>query len=328
MRIGLVGDHDASVTAHRAIPRAIELAAREAGVSATFDWIATDAIDDDAPFTALDAIWVVPASPYRNMDGALRAITFARARGVPFLGTCAGFQHAVIEHARSSLGWADADHAETSPDARRAVVAALACALVEASETIRLEPGSRLAAAYGAVEITEQYRCNYGLNPTFAAELTRGPLRAAARDAGGDVRAVELDGHPFFVATLFQPERAALAGRVPPIVRAFVGAASACGGVSHEHRSYGGRCRDRRAGIAVGELLAGNGFARGRTAERFVTVKGVSEQEVRADLAIWPIHVLAADDNLATANAKLASSVAGGTAVSRTPTVSTRRRCS
>lgn len=228
IRIGLVGDHDASVTAHRAIPRAIELASRPAGVDASLDWIATDRVMNDEPFAGLDAIWVVPASPYRSMDGAMRAITYARTRKVPFLGTCAGFQHALIEHARSTLGWHDADHAETSPNAARPVVSALACSLVEAIEAIRLAPGSRLAAAYDALEITEQYRCNYGLNPAFAAELTRGPLRATAFDASGAVRGIELDRHPFFVATLFQPERAALTGRVPPIVAAFLKAAAAC----------------------------------------------------------------------------------------------------
>jgi len=39
------------------------------------------------------------------------------------------------------------------------------------------------------------------------------------------VRALELQGHPFFVATLFQPERAALTGRLPPLVAAFASAA-------------------------------------------------------------------------------------------------------
>jgi CTP synthase (UTP-ammonia lyase) len=72
----------------------------------------------------------------------------------------------------------------------------------------------------------EGYRCRYGLNPAFRHALTAGPLRVAAEDEAGDVRAVELEGHPFFVATLFQPERAALRGEVPPIVSAFVRAAS------------------------------------------------------------------------------------------------------
>ena len=47
-------------------------------------------------------------------------------------------------------------------------------------------------------------------------------------------------------------------------------------------------------GVALAGLLAGNGFARARAGDRFVTVKGVSEREVRADLAIWPLHLVGA----------------------------------
>lgn len=64
-------------------------------------------------------------------------------------------------------------------------------------------------------------------------------------------------------------------------------------------------------GIALGGLLAGNGFARARAADRYVTVKGVAEREVRADLAIWPLRVVGADNDLSVANAKVAKSVAG-----------------
>ena len=55
--------------------------------------------------------------------------------------------------------------------------------------------------------------------------MLKGPLHASAFGPDGEVRAIELDEHPFFVATLFQPERAALAGRTPPIARALVEAA-------------------------------------------------------------------------------------------------------
>ena len=126
----------------------------------------------------------------------------------------------------SVLGWSGAEHAETSPEAECLVVTPLACALVEAQGTVRFLPGSRLRTAYGVGEAVEGYRCRYGLNPALRAALTAGPLRVAAEDEAGDVRAVELDGHPFFVATLFQPERAAIRGEVPPIVAAFVRAAA------------------------------------------------------------------------------------------------------
>jgi CTP synthase (UTP-ammonia lyase) len=155
------------------------------------------------------------------MAGALSAIRCAREMRRPFLGTCGGFQHAVIEYARNVLGWEDADHAETAPGGERLVIAPLACALVEVRDAIRLRAGTRIAAACGTDEIIEGYHCSYGLAPAFRDRLVAGPLRVSAEDAAGEVRAVELDDHPFFVATLFQPERAALEGRLPPLVAAF-----------------------------------------------------------------------------------------------------------
>ena len=63
-------------------------------------------------------------------------------------------------------------------------------------------------------------------DPILPPPLRSIQLRVTAEDDAGDVRAVELEAHPFYVATLFQPERAALRGHVPPIVAAFVHAAS------------------------------------------------------------------------------------------------------
>jgi CTP synthase (UTP-ammonia lyase) len=91
------------------------------------------------------------------VEGALLAIRYAREQAIPFLGTCGGFQHTVIEYARNVLGWADAEHAETAPEASRAVISELQCSLVEVTDTIRLYSGTKLEAAYGACEITEGY---------------------------------------------------------------------------------------------------------------------------------------------------------------------------
>lgn len=64
------------------------------------------------------------------------------------------------------------------------------------------------------------------------------------------------------------------------------------------------------AGLAIGGLFVGSGFSRMRTSDRYVTVKGISERQVKADLAIWPLHLVAADNDLAKAHAQLESSVA------------------
>lgn len=220
--IGLIGDYDEFVPAHQAIPLALQLSAELSGIAVEFEWVPTEEVATFARISRFDGLWCVPGSPYRNMDGALTAIRYAREHAVPLLGTCGGFQHVVVEYARNVLGWADAEHAETAANSPRAVITPLACALVEAEGTVKLIPGSRLAAAYGVEETTEGYRCRYGLNPRFQAELVGGPLRAVAHDDAGEVRAVELDVHPFFLATLFQPERAALKGSVAPLITALV----------------------------------------------------------------------------------------------------------
>ena len=222
IRIALIGDYDPQVTAHQAIPLALGMAAEHAGLDVQFQWLATDRIDNDTPLADFDGFWCVPASPYRNEAGALRAIRFAREQQRPFLGTCGGFQHAVLEYARNVLGWGDAEHGETSPDATRALLTPLTCSLVEAVDSIHLVEGSLIAKAYENSEIREGYRCRYGVNPEFEPALLSQQLCAVGHDSSGDLRAVELRGHPFFVATLFQPERAALKGLLPPLVSALI----------------------------------------------------------------------------------------------------------
>ncbi|MCS3472965.1 CTP synthase (UTP-ammonia lyase) [Pseudomonas sp. JUb42] len=227
VRVALVGEQNSGVAAHRAIPLALEGAAKLGGIKLSAQWLDTESIGDARVLEGFDGIWCVPASPYRNMGGALTAIRYAREQQVAFLGTCGGFQHALIEYARNVLGWADAEHAETSPDAGQAIITPLACALVEASAAIRCTPDSRLGRAYGAKEIVERYRCSYGLKPGIEAALIESGMLISGRDPVGSVRAVELPGPGFFVATLFQPEQAALQGQVPPLVSAFV---AACAG--------------------------------------------------------------------------------------------------
>lgn len=112
VRIGIIGDRDERITAHRGIAASLPLLARSLDLDLDARWLATDTIGDATALRGLHGLWCVPGSPYRSMDGAVRAI-----------------------------------------------------------------------------------------------ERT--------------------DAHPFFVATLFKPERAALRGAVPPLVREFVLAAAA-----------------------------------------------------------------------------------------------------
>lgn len=226
IKIGLIGDYSPHVTAHVAIPKALKLAAIEAECEVAETWLATEAIlEKKAQLFEFDALWCVPASPYKSMDGALSAIRFAREKGVPFLGTCGGFQHAVIEYVRNVLGFAKADHAESNPDAEMPIMSPLSCSLIEKTGQITLQENTRVARIFGASEIAERYHCNFGFNDQYRFLFKTGEMRITGADINGEPRVVEVESHPFFIATQFQPERSALAGKTHPLVSAYLEAA-------------------------------------------------------------------------------------------------------
>ncbi|KGE17654.1 glutamine amidotransferase-related protein [Paenibacillus wynnii] len=213
------------VMTHIAIPQAIQLASDDLGCQIDIEWIPTSSLENgfEQKLATFQALWTVPASPYKSMQGALNGIRFAREHNVPFLGTCGGFQHMIIEFARNVLALSEADHAEENPTSSLMLVAPLTCSVSEKTHTFKLTPGSKVADIYGGLEIVEQYGiCNYGLNPEYAPLLEKAGMRITGIDTEGDTRIMELINHPFFMGTLFQPERSAFKNIVHPIIRAFL----------------------------------------------------------------------------------------------------------
>jgi CTP synthase (UTP-ammonia lyase) len=229
VQIGIIGDYNPDAPTHRATEAAIGHAAAHLHCTAGVTWLPTAELSRPAAgLAAYDALWCAPGSPYRSMEGALAGIRFARESGRPFLGTCGGFQHAVIEYARNVLGFVDAQHAEYDPYASRLVVTPLSCSLVGQTMTVHIDPGSCSFQAYGCDTVREQYYCNFGLNPAYRALLREGGLRFAGVDQEGEARIMELPSHPFFIATLFVPQMDSTPERPHPLIRAYVRAAMHC----------------------------------------------------------------------------------------------------
>lgn len=223
-RIALVGDRSANVTAHTRIPVIIDALLGREGIALDPYWVATpDAGQCD--LGGFDAIWVVPGSPYASAEGAFAAARAARENGIPFLGTCGGFQHALIEYARAVCGLAGAANAEVAPDAAEQLIVPLECSLMGHEEAVMVVPGTLAAKISGPGRRTERYHCSYGLNPDYLEALTDGGLRFSGFDDGGQVRIMELPGHPFFMGTLFQPELHGDGTQPHPIIGAFATAA-------------------------------------------------------------------------------------------------------
>ena len=226
--IALLGDFSATAVAHQAIPLALARVRDETVPVLTWRWVQTRDLRDPAIDLADCAgVWAVPASPYENMAGVLAAIRWVRETRRPFLGTCGGFQHALIEFARNVLNVSAADHAETNPTGSDLVITRLACSLVDQTGPLKFAAGSQLRAIYGMESAHEGYRCSFGPNVSFRSRFEAAGFRFTAFDELNEPRAAELSPslHPFFIGTLFQPERGALQGKTPPLVRAFVEAA-------------------------------------------------------------------------------------------------------
>jgi CTP synthase (UTP-ammonia lyase) len=92
---------------------------------------------------------------------------------------------------------------------------------------IKIAPGSCTYQAYGRREVTEQFHCNYGLNPQFREKVGKGKLKITGVDVEGEARIVELSDHAFYVATLFLLQVSSRPDRPHALIVAYLRAARA-----------------------------------------------------------------------------------------------------
>lgn len=121
----------------------------------------------------------------------------------------------------------DANHEETAPHASILLINRLVSSLSGQTQAMRFTIGAKVHQAYGVEEASEQFRCNFGLNPLYRAMLLSGRLQCTGVDREGEVRVVELTNHRFFIATLYLPQLASRPEAPHPLIRAYLSAAVA-----------------------------------------------------------------------------------------------------
>jgi CTP synthase (UTP-ammonia lyase) len=234
LRIAIVGDLDLEKLSHWATDAALYHAAAHLHQPLELRWVGTARVAADGAersLTGFDGIWGAPGSPFASAEGMLAAIRFAREQDVPYLGTCAGFQYALIELTRNVLGLLDADSAENTSSSSNIVITPVSCPLpnrptgaprLAGKDLVVPVAGTLLGEICGTAPIVGEYFCNFETNPAYVERWRAAGLVVAARDERGEMRALSLPSLRFFLATLFQPQRSSRADSPHAIVAAFL----------------------------------------------------------------------------------------------------------
>lgn len=238
VRIGILGDFNPEFRSHHATNEALQHAAGKLNLPVESEWISTPSVlepNAQKVLESFDGIWAAPGSPYKSFEGMLKGIEFARRRDWPFLGTCGGFQYALIECARNVLGIKDADTAENNSGSKNIVIYPVACAVPDRAKDapklsgpiseIQLRPGSYLQSFYMKDAVEEEFFCNFEVNPDYEWAAMEAGFPVVARGPQGEIRAIESPTHLFYIATLFQPQLSSKPQKPHPLVLAFVQAA-------------------------------------------------------------------------------------------------------
>lgn len=239
IRIAIIGDYNPEYVSHQTNGPAIEHAAASLGIPVEMKWIGTDQIPPeraDSVLSEYDGFWIAAGSPYRNRAGAMAAIRYAREGNRPMLGTCAGFQYGLLEFAHHVLGRTELEHGEDAPGASELLIHEVACAVPDRAEgapklsgapqRVHIREDSRAREILGTDRIDEEYFCSYELNPEHDELFEEHGLEFTGFGDRGDSRIFEVPAHPFYIATLFQPQRRSRPDAPHPLVVAFVQAAA------------------------------------------------------------------------------------------------------
>jgi CTP synthase (UTP-ammonia lyase) len=234
LQIGVVGDFNRASHSHWATDAALYHAASRLGFTVEPRWVPTESLDGpelEGQLAKVDGIWGSTGSPYASFTGMLRGIEFARRRDFPYLGTCGGFQYALIEFTRNVLGLSDADTAENNSGSNNIVITPVVCALpgtqrgrpkMFGEDVVYPAAGTLVDQLCRTRELRGEYFCNFETNPEFVPRWEAAGLRIAARGSQGEMRAFDLPEKRFFLATLFQPQVSSSAQHPHPIVEGYL----------------------------------------------------------------------------------------------------------
>lgn len=249
--IALVGKYTGLNDAYKSLTEALDHAGIANNTRVHVRWVDSrvfEKADVHKKLKGVDAILVPGGFGESGVEGKIAAAAYARENNIPYLGICYGMQIAVIEYARHVLGMEDATSTEfgryDGKDSRGPLVGIMTEWFKgEAKEkrhvnsdlggTMRLgsyecvlQPGTKIAAAYGRNSIHERHRHRYEVNVQYKDVLEKAGLIFSGMSPDGKLpEIVESRNHPWFVGVQFHPELKSRPFDSHPLFSAYVKAA-------------------------------------------------------------------------------------------------------
>ncbi len=240
VNIAVVGKYVELKDAYKSIAESFIHAGAENECKVKLHWLHAEDFSEDNVADKLkdmSGVLVAPGFGDRGIEGKIVAVKFARENGVPFFGICLGLQCAMIEFARNVLKLKNANSTEMKPKARHKVID-----LMESQKNVKAKGGTmRLGAykcevkkgtkayqVYGSTNITERHRHRYEFNNKYLADFEKAGMIASGKNPETElVEIMELQDHPWFVASQYHPELKSTVSIPHPLFVKFVKASLA-----------------------------------------------------------------------------------------------------
>jgi CTP synthase len=232
VRVAIVGKYTQLGDAYKSIAEALTHGGMANRTRVRIEWVDAELFEREDPAPHLQrfhAILVPGGFGERGTEGKIKAVEFARTRGVPYLGICLGMQMAVIEAARHLAGVTNAGSEEFDHEAGEKRFTPVIYHLKEwvqgnhvverklgddkggsmrlGAYNAKLTPGSRVAEVYGTLEIEERHRHRYEVDMTYRDKLEACGLMFSGMSPDGKLpEIVEVKSHPWFIGVQFHPE--------------------------------------------------------------------------------------------------------------------------
>ena len=237
VRIGLIGKYIELHDAYLSVVESIKHAGFHHGASVEIDWIQAEEVEGllaAGRLSDLDGMVIPGGFGIRGVEGKIAAAAFARENNLPCLGLCLGMQVMTIEYARHVLGMTDAHSTEFDPSTQHPVIDIMNDQrdVTDKGGTMRLgayyavlEPGSKVANAYGESVVSERHRHRYEFNSQYRTRFeASGFVCSGTSPDRRLVEFIELKDHPFWVGTQAHPEFKSRPDRPHPLFREMIGA--------------------------------------------------------------------------------------------------------